>query len=516
MKELIIDAEKHVVNIALLEDKRLAELHTEQKDSQFAVGDIYLGKVKKLVPSLNAAFVDVGYEKDAFLHYLDLSPQVKSLHKFTKNVLSGKHTDPYLKNFQLEQDIDKGGKITQVLTSGQWVVVQVAKEPISTKGPRVSSELSIAGRDIVLIPFSDQVSVSQKIKSSEERNRLRKVVTGIKPAHFGVIIRTAAEGKTVADLEKDISDLKDKWSLMFENLRTAQPPTRILGEISRASSILRDVMNEDFQSIQVNNPTVYEEIRTYLKSIAPGKENIVKLYKGKTSLFEFAGVEKQIKTLFGKTVSMASNSYLIIEHTEALHVIDVNSGQRIKSGDSQESGALAVNMEAAAEIARQLRLRDMGGIIVVDFIDLINPVNRKTLYAKLKDEMKRDRAQHTILPPSKFGLVQITRERVRPEMKITTTEKCPCCEGSGEVKASILVVDEIENAIKYFIKEQNESSISVTVHPFLEAYLTRGIFSSIQGKWRSKYKKKIKIRPESAHHFLEYHFYNESGDEIKI
>ncbi len=516
VKELIVDASTTEVNIALLEDKQLAELHRERKDNQFAVGDIYLGRVKKLIPSLNAAFVDVGHERDAFLHYLDLGPQVKSLHKYTKYVLGEKSDNAFLDNFQLDTDIDKGGKISQALTVNQWVLVQVAKEPISTKGPRISSDLSIAGRDLVLIPFSDQVSISQKIKSSEERTRLKRLVQSIKPKNFGVIVRTAAEGKQVAEIEKDIIDLREKWSTLYTNLKTAKPPERVLGEMNRTTTILRDLLSEDFQGVTVNDATVYEEIKKYLKAIAPEKEGIAKLHKGKLPIFEQYGVDKLIKSLFGKTVTVPNGSYLVIEHTEALHVIDVNSGVRSKSGDNQEANALAVNLDAAKEIARQLRLRDMGGIIVVDFIDMHSPLNRKALYIKLKEEMKRDRAQHTILPPSKFGLVQITRERVRPEMNITTAEKCPSCEGTGEVKASILLIDELENTIRYFLKEQNEPSLTLHVHPYLEAYLTKGLVSSIQNKWWLKYKKRIKIKSVSSYHFLEHRFFNSSDEEIKI
>ena len=514
VKELIIDSSAAEVNIALQEDKQLAELHRERKDNQFAVGDIYLGKVKKLIPSLNAAFVDVGHEKDAFLHYLDLGPQVRSLHKFTRNVQAGKHLEPFLANFHIEPDIDKGGKISNVLSTNQWVVVQVAKEPISTKGPRISSDISLAGRDLVLIPFSDQVSVSQKIKSSEERSRLKRLVQSIKPKNFGVIVRTAAEGKKVADLDKDMSDLREKWKLLFSNLKQGKPPERILGELNRTSTILRDMLTEDFQGITVNDSALAEEVKRYLKAIAPEKEGIVKLYKGKMPVFESLGVDKQIKSLFGKTVSINGGSYLVIEHTEALHVIDVNSGVRAKSGDNQETNALQVNLDAATEIARQLRLRDMGGIIVIDFIDMHNPANRRNLFAKLKEEMRRDRAQHTILPPSKFGIVQLTRERVRPEMNIVTAEKCPACDGSGEVKASILLIDEIENTIRYFLKEQNEPDLTLCVHPFVEAYIFKGLIS-IHKKWWLKFKKRIKVKPVVSYHFLEYHFFNSAEEEIK-
>ncbi len=338
----------------------------------------------------------------------------------------------------------------------------------------------------------------------------------IKPKNFGVIVRTAAEGKQVAEIEKDIIDLREKWSTLYTNLKTAKPPERVLGEMNRTTTILRDLLSEDFQGVTVNDATVYEEIKKYLKAIAPEKEGIAKLHKGKLPIFEQYGVDKLIKSLFGKTVTVPNGSYLVIEHTEALHVIDVNSGVRSKSGDNQEANALAVNLDAAKEIARQLRLRDMGGIIVVDFIDMHSPLNRKALYIKLKEEMKRDRAQHTILPPSKFGLVQITRERVRPEMNITTAEKCPSCEGTGEVKASILLIDELENTIRYFLKEQNEPSLTLHVHPYLEAYLTKGLVSSIQNKWWLKYKKRIKIKSVSSYHFLEHRFFNSSDEEIKI
>lgn len=507
------------MKIALLQDKHLVELNSEKKDQSFQVGDLYLGRVRKLIPSLNAAFVDVGHEKDAFLHYLDLGPQVKSLLKLIKLTTTGKNPDPLLTNLTLESDIDKGGKINDVLTTNQWALVQVAKEPISTKGPRITSELSFAGRYVVLVPFSDVVSISQKIKSAEERQRLKRLAMSIKPKGFGLIVRTVAEGKKTAELDQDIQDLVSKWKSAFATLATAKPPQKVLGELNRTSTILRDLLNANFAAIHVNDPVLYEEIRNYILTIAPEQAEIVKLYKGKQSIFEHFGIEKQIKTAFGKTVNMANGAYLIVEHTEAMHVIDVNSGGRVK-GDgesSQENNALQVNLDAATEIARQLRLRDMGGIIVVDFIDMHNPVNRKTLFDHLKNEMKRDRAKHTILPPSKFGLVQITRQRVRPETNITTVEKCPACEGTGEIKASILLVDEIENRLRYFVQEQNEKELLIQVHPYLDAYLNKGLlWKSIVNGWKKKYNAKIKVKGNTAYHIMEYHFFNKSEEEIKI
>jgi ribonuclease G len=515
--ELIIDSTPSEVVIALLNDKRLVELNRERSNNNFSVGDIYLGRVKKVMPGLNAAFVDVGYEKDAFLHYLDLGPQANSFCKYTKLVQTGKQTTSNLMYFKNEPDIEKDGKIGNVLNANQQILIQIAKEPISTKGPRITTEISLAGRYLVLIPFAEKISVSQKIKTTDEKNRLKRLIQSIKPKNFGVIIRTVAEGKSVADLDADLNDLVNKWNVCYEALKTAQPPHKVLGEIDRTSAMLRDLLNESFNSIHVNDQAMYDEIKTYLRTIAPDKEKIAKLYKGPVPIFDNFGVDRQIKALFGKTVTMKSGGYLIVEHTEALHVIDVNSGNRAKSDNNQETNALEVNLEAAVEVARQLRLRDMGGIIVVDFIDLHSADNRKLLFDRMKDEMSKDRAKHNILPPSKFGLIQITRQRVRPEMNVVTVEKCPTCGGSGEIQASILLVDQIENNLRYILKEQNEAGVTLCVHPYLEAYLTKGnFFTSIRRKWNKKFGKSIQIRPVSSYNFLEYRFLNKSDDEIKM
>jgi ribonuclease G len=514
-RELIIDSRASEVDIVLLEDKQLVELHKEKTNNNYAVGDVYLGRVKKIMPGLNAAFVDVGYEKDAFLHYLDLGPQIRSLNKYTKLALNGKPAQVTMDNFRLEQDIEKTGKITQVLATGAQILVQIAKEPISTKGPRISSEISFAGRYLVLVPFSSRISISQKIRSSEERNRLKRLIQSIKPNNYGVIIRTVAENKKVAELDADLRSLVEKWEKTTQKLNNAKPPEKIISELDRTAAILRDLLNESFNSVHINDVSLYEETRNFIQTIAPQKVDIVKLYKGKASIFEHFGVDKQIKGLFGKTVTIRSGVYLIIEHTEAMHVIDVNSGHRVNKENSQEENALEVNLEAAAEIARQLRLRDMGGIIVIDFIDMHDAKHRRELFQKLKDEMARDHAKHTILPPSKFGLIQLTRQRVRPEMNVQVLESCPVCEGTGKIKPSIIFTDEIENNLKYLLQDQNEKTVTLAVHPFIHAYLTRGIFS-IRRKWMWKYSKTIRLKPMPNYHMLEYKFFNKNNDEIKI
>ncbi|MBS1645940.1 MAG: Rne/Rng family ribonuclease [Bacteroidetes bacterium] len=513
--ELIINKTSEDVVIALLNDKRLVELHREKGNLKWAVGDIYFGRVGKVMTGLNAAFVDVGYEKDAFLHYLDLGPQASSLNKYVEQVRSGKQNSSNLMYFKPEADIAKDGKINELVKNGQEILIQVAKEPISAKGPRVTCEVSLAGRFIVLIPFSDKVSISSKIRSNEEKHRLKDLLTSIKPKNFGVIIRTVAEGKSVAEIESDLNDLIAKWEVCFKTLKTATPPTRVLGEVDRTNALLRDILNEKFSAIHTNDKQIHSDITSYLKNIAPDQLNILKPYEGKIPIFDSFGVERQIKSLFGKTVYLKSGAYLIVEHTEALHVIDVNSGNRAKAANTQDENALAVNLEAAAEIARQLRLRDMGGIIVVDFIDMRNPEYRKELFEKFKEFMKSDRAKHNILPPSRFGLIQLTRQRVRPEMNVDVQESCPSCQGSGKIQPSVLFVEQIETALKYVVNEQKINRLTLAVHPYIEAYITKGFFwNSLLHKWKKTTGCKITMRSMTSFGFTQFKFYNQADEEI--
>jgi len=511
--ELVIEVTASEIVIALLENKQLVELNKEKSNLQFSVGDIYLGKVKKLMPGLNAAFIDVGYEKDAFLHYLDLGPQFQTLQKYLKASLIKKGKPLLIERFKNEPDIDKNGKITDVLASGQVILVQIAKEPISTKGPRLSSEISIAGRNLVLIPFSDKVSVSQKIKNNDEKNRLKKVITAIKPKGYGVIVRTVAEGRKIIELEAELKGLVEKWENAFENLKGALPPKIFISELNRTSAILRDMLNGTFSNIHLNNETLYNEIRDYIATIAPDKAKIVKYYNGNTPIFEKFAIDKQIKTLFGKTVSYKNGAYLIIDHTEALHVIDVNSGNRSKNANDQETNALDVNTSACLEIARQLRLRDMGGIIVVDFIDMHGQEHKQQVFEKMKEFMAADRAKHNILPLSKFGLMQITRQRVRPELTVQTYEKCPVCKGSGEIAPSIVFEDELFNNLSYLIINQGLRFITLKVHPYVGSYLKKGLFSR-KLKWSMKLRSLIKIESVPSYTYLEYHIFYRDGEEI--
>ncbi len=514
-KELVISVSPQEISIALLEDKQLMELHKERLGNNYSVGDLYLGKVRKVTPGLNAAFINVGHDKDGFLHYHDLGPKIRSLNKFVKTVVNSKGNQSDLKDFVFEPEIIKTGKIQEVIAPNQSILVQVAKEPISSKGPRITGEIAFPGRYVVLVPFSNRISVSQKIKDFEERNRLKRLVKSIRPANFGVIVRTVAENKKVAELLADIESLVEKWNEAVQKLQVANPPERIHGELGRTSTMLRDLLNESFSSIHVDDEKLAQDLKSYVASIAPDKKDLVKLHKGKLPIFELHNVDKQIKSSFGKKVNMKSGAYLVVEHTEAMHVIDVNSGHRLKKELNQETSAFETNLVSAKEIVRQLRLRDMGGIIVIDFIDMIDKENRRKLFEFLRDEMKSDKAKHTILPVSKFGIIQITRQRVRPEMEIEILEQCPICQGSGEVKASVLITDEIENSIRFLLQDQNEAYLEIRLHPFLWAFFSKGFFN-YRWKWYKQYRKWVTLKSVASYHFLEYHFFNKDGDEIKL
>lgn len=515
-RELIINAAPQGVEIALLEDKKLVEIHIEKPNSQFVVGDLYLGKVKKLVPGNNAAFVDVGFEKDGFLHYTDLSPFARSIIKFTQSAAADLTPGGFdFTKFKMEPEIVKTGKIGEVLSGKPNLLVQILKEPISAKGPRLSCEISLPGRFVVLTPFNDIVAVSRKIHSADERKRLQKIVESIKPENCGVIVRTAAEGKNTAELHEDLNHLAVTWRAIQQNLKGATPPARILSEQTKTNSILRDLLNESFNKIIINDKNIFNDTKTYIQKIAPEKSDIVQYYHNGAPVFDHFNITRQVKSAFGKTVNLSSGAYLIIEHTEALHVVDVNSGYK-SATTNQEQNAVETNMEAASEIARQLRLRDMGGIVVVDFIDMKLPENKRKVSEAMENFMRADRAKHSILPISKFGLMQITRQRMKPEVNINTMEVCPSCSGTGKISSALVLEDEIEKNLSY-LYTHNHSKLSLAVHPIILAYLTKGtFFNSIKWKWYRKYKKKLRITGNNGYHLTEYRFFDQNEEEIKI
>jgi ribonuclease G len=510
-RELLIQSSSGSSQIALLEDQRLTEFHEETQEDDFLVGDIYYGTVRKTLQGLNAAFIDIGHEKDAFLHYLDLGPNFPTLMDFVDKTYRQKLNTSRLDRFKFKPELDKEGKITDVLQPQQNIAVQLMKEPISTKGPRLSCELTLAGRLIILIPFKDTISISKQVRDKNERARLKKVIAGIKPKNFGVIVRTVATDKPVKDIEEDLNNLLSRWDQIFKNLKAHKQ--KLYGEANRASTMLRDLLNESFNRIVVDNNQKYSQLKEYINQIDPKHTSILTHYKGDNPVFNQYTIDRQIKSLFGKTVNIGGGAYLVIEHTEAMHVIDVNSGSKRTKNVSQEENALKTNLEATDEIARQLRLRDMGGIIVLDFIDMKESENRKRVYDHMQELLKRDRAKHSILPISKFGIMQITRQRVRPEITISTAETCPVCKGKGEVNPSILLVDQLEQEVANLIKEGGHRSLTLKIHPFLHSYLTCGILSK-KLKWIFKYKTWIRAVPEEDLYLNIFYIEDQSGQTL--
>lgn len=513
--QLFVDVQPNDISIAITEDGTLVEYQKESREMAFSVGNIYLGRVKKLMPGLNACFVDIGSEKEAFLHFQDLGEQFTSIQKYLKQVSSNKKKLYPFDNATRQPQLPESAGITQALQQGDEILVQIAKEPISTKGPRLTGEISFAGRYLVLIPFGDKVSVSTKIRNSAERARLKQLMQSIKPKNCGIIVRTVAEDKRAADLDAELSVLIRRWEgCMSEVHRSQKPPTLTYEETSRTIALLRDLLNSSYESVYVNDEKTYGEIRDYVSLIAPESLDIVKFYKGDLPIFDNFAITKQIKSSFGRIVSYKNGAYLVIEHTEALHVVDVNSGHRVKS-DNQEDNALEVNLGAADELARQFRLRDMGGIIVIDFIDMDRAENRQKLYERMCSNMQNDRAKHNILPLSKFGLMQITRQRVRPVMDVPVDETCPTCFGKGVVKPSILFTDQLESKIECLVRKNGVRKFKLYVHPFVDAYLNKGILS-VKKRWKLKYGFGIGIYPDQSLPLLAYKFKDAKGKELDM
>lgn len=513
-KELIIRSGPEKVEIALLENGRLVEFHQEREETRFKVGEIYLGRVRKIITGLNAAFVDVGYERDGFLHYSDLGPEFKTAREFFRPIVSGNLNDPMKKNIKEYPEIPKKGKIGDVLKSKDIIPVQVEKEPISTKGPRLSANVSIPGRYLILTPFRDFVGVSKRIEDAEDRKRLKILIESLRPPGFGVIVRTASQSKKSSELHTDLDNIVAKWNTMLENIKTGRPKDCILSEMDRSASLVRDMLSDKFTGIITNDEGLARELREYIGTISPEQEKIVQHYSGKTPIFDQYGITRQIKSSFGKSVNFSKGPYLVIEHTEAMHVVDVNSGHRIamkKDGD-QESNATSVNMDAAEEVARQLRLRDIGGIVVIDFIDMKKRENRKAVYDKMKELLKKDKATTTVLPLSKFNVMQITRQRVRPEVQIATQETCPSCGGTGKIQSSLLLIERIEDMIDQLI--QIGKPFRIQVHPFIDSYIRKGV-PSRRTRWFFKYKKWINVTPNNDFPLTKVVFLDPEGEEIE-
>ena len=512
-KDLIVDVGATEVRLALMENHRLIELNRESSQGhEFTVGDVLLGRVKKIMPALNAAFVDIGDSKEAFIHYLDLGLYFTAFDTFVRQSNPNRDLGDLYSGMKLGPILAKEGRIEDHLKVGQMLVVQIVKEPISTKGSRLTAEISLAGRNIVLLPFAEKVSISQKISSKEERKRLETLVKSILPKNYGAIIRTASEGKNAAILVAELRSLIEKWEGSWKKIASNKGIMPLFSEYSKTTTVLRDLLNDSFSNVYVNDEKTYEETRNYISMISPEQEKIVRLYEGKEPIFDHFEVTRQIKSSFGKVVPMKQGAYLVIETTEALNVIDVNSGIRAKTND-QEANTFEVNKLAAEEIARQLRLRDMGGIVIVDFIDMETQEHRNELYKYMVELMESDRSKHTVLPLTKFGLMQITRHRIRPVTEINTMEQCPLCHGTGKITSTVVIDEQIERKIAYYVEEKGKKDLTLKVSPILGSYITRGL-NSFCRKWRRKYKCKLKVVESTDCSILQNDFYDENGEAL--
>lgn len=504
---LIINTTSEEQRIALLEYDKIVEYHKAKKNHTYNVGDVYLGTVKRILENLNAVFVGLGHEKDGFLHYLDLGENFQTSQKFVRKVRLQKNAKHDLTKIPLEKTLTKEGNISQVLKKNEKILVQITKEAISTKGLRLSSSITIPGRYLILIPFGNDVNVSQKITNRSERDRIKKLILAIKPKNFAVIARTNAQSKEAAVLDQDLKDLYKKWLQGVKVLANAKAKEKIIKEVSRISSILRDLLSESFDQIIVDDEKTYEQVKEEVSRIYPGKEKIVHLYKGKTNLFEHLDLERKIQSAFSQIVNLENGAYLKVEQTEAMVTIDINSGSYTNTKSNQDDN-FQINLVAIRKIFPLLRLLNIGGMIIVDCISMKDSKNQDILYQEAKRLAREDTAKIKVLPLTEFGLMQITRERTRPIAHLVSQEICPTCRGSKTIQNSLVISLQIEKMLHFLIKKQKQRKITLVLHPYLHAYFTKGMLSK-QWHWYLRYFQWIKLVPNQTIPITTYQFLNE-------
>ncbi len=508
-KEIIISSTTTQNRVAITEDGNLVDFFVEHPEKQRMVGDIYLGRVARVLPGIRAAFIDIGLKHDAFLHFSDIGERTEALqgifeddetdeddeeNQSSSNELSSVETAE-----QTEEEKKSARHVVRErqipkLKKGQEILVQILKEPVKDKGVRVTSSVSIPGRFCVLLPMDDKIGVSKKIVDIRERKRLRRIARSIIPKDCGLIIRTAAKDQDEETLAGDLKYLVKIWEDIQEDAKKLEPPAILYKDLSTTISVIRDLFTPDVSKVFVDSKKLWKEIRNYVQFVQPSLLDRIEYYKGEEPIFEAFKIEEQIKTLMGRRVPLPSGGHIIIEHTEAMTVIDVNSG-RYAAKKEQELNSLKTDLEAAREIVRQLRLRDIGGLIVVDFIDLEDEKNRKKIYDELKKEFKKDRAKTALLPMTEFGLVQITRERVRENIVQSMTEVCPYCQGTGLLTKKSNLIHEIEKWLQRYRLEGKHKSLKLIVHPSLGEKLKEGFISTLT-KIQFKYMVRLKLIQE--------------------
>lgn len=490
--QIIIHSTEDQARIALLEDGELAQLFIQSEENQRTVGNIHVAKVHKVMSGIKAAFIDMGTPKDAFLHFSDAGDHLDEYIAMLngKNAIPN-HVKPDLKNKEKLANHQKQALAGKILRNGQKLLVQIVKEPIGSKGPRISTDITIAGRFLVLIPMGDYIAVSKKISNYKERRRLKNVLGDMVPDGFGVIVRTVAQGQDEKAIEDDLRDVLRKWEKILDKLETAKPPSLLHRDLDMTESLIRDLFAKNYERVLVDDPKMYRQLKSYVGQIAPEMAQNVHQYKGKKHIFDQMGIAEDINSIFNPRVRMKSGGYLIFEQTEAMYVVDVNSGPYAAKA-RQEDNSLKTNLDAAREIAKQLRLRDIGGIIVVDFIDLRDDKNRKKIYDELKKEFRKDPAKTNMLGMSDFGLVQITRQRIRPSVINSVSKVCPMCGGSGDVISDDTILTDIESWLSKFKHASEYRAVDLYVNPYMKTLINKGMFSK-RWKWMSKLHIKITL-----------------------
>ncbi len=522
--QIIVHSSGKQVRTALIENGDIAQLFIESPENQRTVGDIYLAEVHKVMRGIRAAFISMGTPKDAFLHFSDTG---ENLHNYIA-MLNGKDAIPkWFDQYPLAagpedtksektgelSSTDEQNRMGALLQPKQKLMVQIVKEPIGSKGPRVSTNISIAGRFLVLMPMGDYVAVSKRIRSFKERRRLRSIVSSILPEGFGVIVRTVAQGQKAEALQEDLKDVLDKWAGILEKMKTAKPPGLLHRDMDMTESLIRDLFAKDYDRVLIDDPKLFKSIKTYVSRVAPDMIPQIQLYKGSEHIFDYMKISQDVESIFSPRVKMPSGGYLIFEQTEAMYVVDVNSG-RYAAKRAQEDNSLKTNLEAAREIAKQLRLRDIGGIIVVDFIDLRDDVNRKKVYDELKKEFRKDRAKTNVLPMSDFGLVQITRQRIRPSVVKSVSKACPMCGGSGQLVSKDTILADLDAWLTKFRYAYKYRSVDMYVNPYLASLLQSGLIST-RMKWMLRFWMRINITADESISMNDFKF-TLPGSDIDI
>jgi ribonuclease G len=516
VKEIIINSSSTQTRVAITEDGNLVDFFVDYPENRRMVGDIYLGRVARVLPGIRAAFIDIGMKHDAFLHFSDIGGRTHQLQEMLGEDIPEVDDDDSQseRNNKSNHSTGRnGGYTVPKLRKGQGIIIQITKEPVNNKGVRVTSSVSLPGRFCVLLPYDNKIGISKKITDFRERRRLRYIARSIIPENYGLIIRTVAKHQTEQALKDDLQALVKTWFEIEETAKSEKPPFLLYQDLNTTSSVIRDLFNSEVSKVFIDSKKLHREIKNYVKLVQPGFSDKIEQYKSNVGIFEDFNIEQQISSLMGRRVPLPSGGYLLIEHTEAMVVIDVNSGRYAKSKD-QELNSLKTDLEASREIVRQMRLRDIGGIIVIDFIDLEEEKNRKKIYDELRKEFRKDRAKVSILPMSDFGLVQITRQRIRQNIMQTMKDVCPVCLGTGLVTKESHLIYDLENWLKKFKKQSNERSLIIKCHPTVAAKLRVGKLKSLI-KFQLKYFIRLKLEEDSKILPGRYKFFSaKTGEEL--